>query len=1031
MLKFFYKLKRRKGAVLFIVIGFMTLLIAMASTAYFTARNSYRTVISNYNFEQLYLSTISVSDILINAAVNTPSDTTSGNNDFSGLKNALKNYLRGTPTEAESVGAIYGSTSNITGYNGSTSTESIFNQIYSGQSAIEGVIDGITIKIDFDHMDSTPTGSVYEYVNGTDHYDAQNYDTKWYMTLETTGYFKNNTVTVTDTVLHNGTIIKYTPKSSLNPPNPKPGTGGFDTFFTATGQEVVVNPDGTYDFGKTNVRGVLIKTHEITDDAYFENEYTIFMDGNNNDFRGGIATAGSLYFDKVQCHIPEAKWDPNVVNDDGTKGAWTERNDWFIKNDLVISKNSNHAVDLKNNDLVIGGDLIIYGDGTTITARNIYVMGDLIYAGGATATIQGNLYVSGNIYTDIPADTETSQKNAKLDEVRNLSGITSLVEKDLSNVKFVANPNMTDKDKEENPAWANAGVHLNGSIISSSTSITNTLQTYNRGTWNEDVQDITYKMLHAVEDAANSSNSHYEAEYVTGQTVEQALETKGATHNYESKTVTDEDLLDNALTIDLNNGGLSLVPIGDDGTGSKVETGSTLGSLGQVIKSSTTAVTNSDGSFTYTETTYAPVAIPSSVPDWALNNALSNGSASYWDNSVPNQWGGYGANVDVYVTKTATGITVLRKVGSTVLSSDDAKIETVFINGQSYICGSVIGTSSYKVSGDGNSRQFQDGSTVTKSGDNYTFKLSDGTTAATMTKSGNSYTVDINYNADGYLLNLQNADQLGGNSAKINIHTENDQTMPIALAANFNDGSDTETDIRGNNAFSWKGSSYGSDGYLVSVSLVNKDGSASAKGNVTFELGNYDKTSGDYVAYDLSARNDIETATLYNSGKTSVGTKKQTDEIGDNKFQDESLFKGWMQSSDSSDPKTDYENRIIVLSNKYGDVAVDGTIKDNTLCGYVYAPNAIWEGMNANGGNSPLFGGLIVSTYSADLGHFVYAEPNPSIVSSLLSVTSNANGNVGGGGSSNPVPGPTPSGLADTIIEGSFENTNGTKYYLG
>ena len=63
MLKFFYRLKRRGGAVLFAVIAIMSLLIAMAITAYFTARSSYNTVVSNYDFSQTYLSAISVGEI--------------------------------------------------------------------------------------------------------------------------------------------------------------------------------------------------------------------------------------------------------------------------------------------------------------------------------------------------------------------------------------------------------------------------------------------------------------------------------------------------------------------------------------------------------------------------------------------------------------------------------------------------------------------------------------------------------------------------------------------------------------------------------------------------------------------------------------------------------------------------------------------------------------------------------------------------------------------------------------------------------
>ena len=60
MIKRIGKLKQKKGAVLFVVIAIMTLLIAMASTAYYTARGAHNTVVSNYNYSQLYMSAISV-----------------------------------------------------------------------------------------------------------------------------------------------------------------------------------------------------------------------------------------------------------------------------------------------------------------------------------------------------------------------------------------------------------------------------------------------------------------------------------------------------------------------------------------------------------------------------------------------------------------------------------------------------------------------------------------------------------------------------------------------------------------------------------------------------------------------------------------------------------------------------------------------------------------------------------------------------------------------------------------------------------
>ena len=69
MIKRIGKLKQKKGAVLFVVIAIMTLLIAMASTAYYTARGAHNTVVSNYNYSQLYMSAISVADMVSEAVI--------------------------------------------------------------------------------------------------------------------------------------------------------------------------------------------------------------------------------------------------------------------------------------------------------------------------------------------------------------------------------------------------------------------------------------------------------------------------------------------------------------------------------------------------------------------------------------------------------------------------------------------------------------------------------------------------------------------------------------------------------------------------------------------------------------------------------------------------------------------------------------------------------------------------------------------------------------------------------------------------
>ncbi len=72
MFRLMYRLKRKHGAVLFAVIAVMALLIAMSTAAYYTARGSYNTVTSTYNYSQLYLSAIASADMVSAAIMNQP-----------------------------------------------------------------------------------------------------------------------------------------------------------------------------------------------------------------------------------------------------------------------------------------------------------------------------------------------------------------------------------------------------------------------------------------------------------------------------------------------------------------------------------------------------------------------------------------------------------------------------------------------------------------------------------------------------------------------------------------------------------------------------------------------------------------------------------------------------------------------------------------------------------------------------------------------------------------------------------------------
>ncbi len=383
MIKRIGKLKQQKGAVLFAVIAVMTLLIAMASTAYYTARGAHNTVVSNYNYSQLYMSAISVADMISESVINDTAINAETTNNFKPLKEALANLN----TPGSSVMAYSPNITDATKSNGE-----IINQLAnSGVSVIDGTLDGITIKIEL------PTNGVTyrNYADGTDtatgkpvrfHY----YDYTYVFT--TTAFYNGNCISVED-YLTTVKVKKSTGEAGTPGAPDIPGTPGnpgnnnvsFSTFFTATGQDF--GPDGGY--GKTD-RVVKINTDEISDDAFFENKYTFINNGDRpNWFRGGVTSSGSVYISQLNC-------DSAIADDSG--------NDWFIGDDLVLSENAGTLTLGQKNSLYVGRNLVLACSENTIDAKNVYVEGDLYVVG--KVNIKGNLYVTGNIYYALDAKSE-------------------------------------------------------------------------------------------------------------------------------------------------------------------------------------------------------------------------------------------------------------------------------------------------------------------------------------------------------------------------------------------------------------------------------------------------------------------------------------------------------------------------------------------------------------------------------------------------------------------------------------------------
>lgn len=387
------KMKHTKGAVLFAVVAVMALLIAMATTAYYTARSAYNSVVSNYNYSQLYLSAISVSDMLTEAVTNDSIASATGPSSTGKIRNNyddLRTVILAMETPGQTTTVYSNGISESTALSGNA--EAIINELSTQDSLIAGALDGIVIEIELvDNTQLMPVAPNPQPLGGDYYCYWYEYDYRF----KTTAYYRNNSITVEDAVVSSKSRIwKADPGSTrpvintdiipgTDPIDPIPGNSivSFDTFFTATGQ-IIDSTSGSPDIGRTS-REVIIKAHQISDDAFFQNDHTFFVNGNNNEFLGGITSTGSVYLDKFTTNIQGSN------------------NDWYIGEDLVILGSNGQNLNLNNggaydNNLYVGRDLVLGGSGPSINATDIYVEGDLYILGQANIT--GNLHVAGNIY---------------------------------------------------------------------------------------------------------------------------------------------------------------------------------------------------------------------------------------------------------------------------------------------------------------------------------------------------------------------------------------------------------------------------------------------------------------------------------------------------------------------------------------------------------------------------------------------------------------------------------------------------------
>lgn len=808
MLNKLYRLKKKRGAVLFVVIAMMTLLVIMATAAYYTARSSYKTAINNYDFSQLYLSTVSVSDMMIAAITNDAVDGNSAGNKFSDLKATILDSKK------------FGVGKQITAKNSDFAN---MNEL-----PIEaGVLDGVQVVIKHENQISKQDKTGRE----------EDKDLKLdYFLITTTGYYRDNNVSVQDRIAHES--------GKAGPPNL------FDTFFTGTGKTL----DGD-DF----TRCVVIDTHDISDDAFFENEYTVFKDKSaGNKFHGGITTAGNIWLEQMGWDVGNVSGSDSYLNDYSKWGnpddeaskkvSGTQRNDWLIGGSLIISGNS-AGIDIGDNNLIIKGDLVLMRNAIIkIKAKNVYVKGNIVQLTDSLE-FNANVYVNGTVLTNLDTTTDTADGD-KL-KARNV----------------LVNANQYHKNvlAESGDLWAgnlafydNIDGSYSGSVslgsgkemvINKPSGIPSGYQSLAKKDGEGKYETWDIDKVYAPVGFQVAGTTNYEKYVDYSKSVNQILETEVARNEYSYYSASDATM-GNELTVDFS-----------------------------------TLTYDSDSDL------YSG--------NFHVNNDSSIGTA------------------------------------------------TVSINS----------------SGEGKG------------------------------------TINLPYVENGYVLDLRMSGAYVNHRAlDIIIQTpdDNKKFMPIVLKANYYNGagtpdpSSTGTDKDGDNAFCWNVTSGGqpNDGSGGQHTRVIIEG----KGDVFFELGNYNKAKvtdpddSEYFAYDPAL--GLYTATYRTLHQSQVGTRDQVDAVSAGNGDVDplnALLKtegGVVTPIPINDGFDDYNNQVMIISNKSGSVAYDNCREKTTVFGYLYAPFGDYTNWNVSM-SVPIFGGMIVSNYSTQQQKYVYVEPDPQLLKNL------------------------------------------------
>lgn len=631
MFRLMYRLKKKHGAVLFAVIAVMALLIAMSTAAYYTARGSYNTVASSYNYSQLYLSAIASADMVSAAIMNqpVPSAATQAPGDHRNNFQTIKDEIRDHLNNINDV--IYLKTSNLQSVtvNASTSQQTIINALNSGGNPTEpGVLDGLTVAIKV--LDKGAQSQTIQSSNTVGNTTTTVYDVKTPFTYEitTTAYYRENTITVQD-ILTGTKAGTYTKTETITPGSPSSSLPSDFNPNIATGQ----NQPNTSGQWQDADRTVIISVKEINGDMAFRNKVTIIGGNANlgNVLNGGLVSEGSIYLKKGGAQVT------------GTD------NNWYIRDDLVIA-DAQAQLDLGQNDLYVGGDLVISANGGPVTARDVYVNGDLVILNQKNFNVE-NLHVNGNIYfatVDENGNTITEaftrpeiqgqgfSENYGGDPGSRLGGNFNLSLRGNVHTKGQdANGNSISADKVTLGKYQNL---TNGASHSETT-----------GIQDFDVEANTkhdYTVL-----TTNKNTDKYEKVSATGSTIDALT----ANTNYTTSTETPvksvypnytagQKAYDNEATIDF--GALDEVKNAEGATtGYRGEF--PIGSTGEYI------VVTIDSPDKW-NTDDIQIDIPY-VEDGFVLKYESTTTESYWDPTKPNEWGGLGAMVTTSTTVEGLG----------------------------------------------------------------------------------------------------------------------------------------------------------------------------------------------------------------------------------------------------------------------------------------------------------------------------------------------------------------------------------------